>query len=124
MQKSDIIFSIYEVNLSDGSGKKTFICLNTKENWDNGDGDSYWEACNDEENEDFIYDTMTELGTVGFPEITELADRELGHPNPEDMPIPEIKQKLEDFGLTYDASLDQYMHDLMKDSEWKVGRDL
>lgn len=121
MQKSDIIFSIDEVNLSDGSGTKTFIYLNTKENWDDGAGDSYWEACNDEENEDFIHNVMEELHIAGFGEICEISERE---PTPEDMPIPEIKQKLENIGITYDSSYDEYMHDLMKDEVWRVDGDL
>jgi len=124
MQKSDIIFGITEVNLSDGSGKKTFIYLNTKENWNNGEGDSYWEAGNEEGDEDFVYDLGTKLSALGFYEITEISEREIGHPNSEDMPIPEIKQKLESLGIIYDSSYNEYMHDLMKDEVWRVDGDL
>ena len=35
-----------------------------------------------------------------------------------------IIQKLEDLGLTYDASFDKCMHDMMVGAEWRVDGDL
>lgn len=124
MKKSDIIFSVIGVNLSDGSGKKTCIYLNTKENWNDGKGDSYWEAGDDEENEDLIYNAMEDLNKDGFPEITEICEREFGDPILEGMSILEIRQKLENLGFTYDSSFDEHMCSIMKNEVWRVDGDL